>query len=172
VVSGDGDMLQLVQGKVSVFSPSRNDYCTVDTFEKYTKGYPHGRAWLAGKCLQGEPPTGDNIPGIRGLGPVYAIKILQAHDWSLPEILTNPSEELKSSKLGQAILCAEGRARINKNYKLMSLLGHKTVKESKIETRVGRFDKRAIQINLAKNQFSSLLASFNQFITPFMSFGD
>lgn len=171
IVSGDGDMLQLVSPLVTVFSPTRNDYCTPASFSKYTKGFLNGEAWLYGKVLQGEPPTGDNIPGIRGVGEGWAKKLLEMHDWNLPKMLTSPTDEMKKSKLGKAILCAEGRDRIAKNYKLMSLRGHKGLKADKVEIRKGKLDKRQLQINLAKNQFSSILVSFNQFIAPFMSFG-
>lgn len=171
IVSGDGDMLQLVSDTVVVYSPSRNSYCTPKTFLAYTKGYPDGQSFLLGKVLQGEPPTGDNIPGIKGCGEVWAKRILEQHNWDIGEVLNNMDAALVKSKLGKAITCVEGRDRISKNYKLMSLRGHKKLKRDKVEIRVGTLNKRQLQVNMAKYQFSSLLASFNQFINPFMSFG-
>lgn len=171
IVSGDGDMLQLVSDTVAVYSPSRNAYCTPKVFSTYTKGYPDGQSFLYGKVLMGEPPTGDNIPGIRGCGEVWAKRILEQHNWDIGEVLNNMDAALAKSKLGKAITCEEGRARISKNYKLMSLRGHKKLKLNKVEVRKGVMNKRQLQVNMAKMQFSSILASFNQFINPFMSFG-
>lgn len=168
IVSGDGDMLQLVNELITVFSPSRNDYCTPKNFEKYSKGYPNGLAHLYGKVLQGEPPSGDNIPGIRGLGEVWALRLLSNHNWDLLEILENMIPEHAKTKLGQAILCDAGRARIALNYKLMSLRGHTKYRMNKITTMNGTLNTGRLRTNMAKTQFSSLLVSFNQFINPFM----
>lgn len=169
IVSGDGDMLQLVSKFTTVFSPTRNNHCTVDNFAEYTKGYPNGQAWLFSKCLQGEPPTGDNIPGIKGLGEVWAKRLLETHGWSLFNVMNNLDPAVAKSKLGKAICCVEGLDRISKNYKLMSLRGHNRYQTAHIETRVGKLNKLKLQTNMAKMQFSSLLVSFNQFINPFMA---
>ena len=168
IVSGDKDLLQLVHQYTSVYSPNRNEHCNVANFTQYTKGYPTPQAFLYGKCLQGD--SGDHVPGIPGCGEVWALKILEEHNWNIADVLQTPTERFAKSKLGKAVLCSIGRDRIKKNYKLMSLLGHKVVRTQDIEIRYGHLDRGALKLNMAKFQFASLLASFNQFITPFLNF--
>lgn len=77
ILSGDRDLLQLVDEKVKVFSPARGflkpilfDVATV--FEKY--GVRPER-WVDFKALVGDPS--DNLPGVRGIGEKTAIQLLE-----------------------------------------------------------------------------------------------
>ena len=167
VVSGDKDLLQLVTPHVSVFSPNSQKYCTLENFEEYTKGYPDPMSFLFGKCLQGD--TSDNIAGIPGIGEKTAIKLLQEHGWTLAEILSCPSDTLKKSAVGQKILSDSGRKRIGLNYSLMSLHApvHQRVRKSHVDLQYGTMNATMLKAHFAKQQFASLLASFQQFINPF-----
>lgn len=172
IISGDKDLLQLVDQNISVYSPNGDKYCTHENFKEYTKGYPNPDAFLAGKCLTGD--TSDNVPGVGGVGEITALRILEKHGWSLPNLLLKTSEELISSKVGQVITSASGRARITLNYKLMSLRGpaHRNIAEhfNYVETRSGtKINSKELRTNMARMQFASLMASYNQFIAPFQN---
>lgn len=173
IVSGDKDLLQLVTENVRVYSPNGDKYCTHENFSTYTKGFPTPQAFLAGKCLMGD--QSDNVPGVGGVGEKTALKILEKHNWGLTGLLNSPSEELKSTKVGQVIISPSGVARIKLNYKLMSLQGnthlqgtHEHIRANQIEVRKGtRINSRELRTNMARMQFASLMTSFPQFIAPF-----
>lgn len=172
VISGDKDLLQLVTKNVSVYSPNSNKYCTLENFSEYTGGYPTPLAFLFGKCLQGD--SSDNIPGIPGIGDKTALKILSEHKWELPNILLEPSDILKKSSVGQKLLSASGKDRIALNYSLMSLHAplHQSVKKKHVELQQGKLNVTMLKAFFAKQQFASLLASFQQFIGPFNKLED
>jgi 5'-3' exonuclease len=79
IVSGDGDLLQLVTRQIVVYSPFKDRYCDLDNFKEFTKGFPTPQAWLYAKCLMGD--SSDNIKGIGGVAEVTALKILQSVNW-------------------------------------------------------------------------------------------
>jgi 5'-3' exonuclease len=68
IVSGDRDFGQLIDERVDVYSPSTK---MVITPEKYTDMHGYGPSdHVRAAAAIGEP--GDNIPGVRGVGPVIA----------------------------------------------------------------------------------------------------
>jgi hypothetical protein len=50
---------------------------------------------------------------------------------------------------------------------LSAKLHHTFVAGNKIEEREGNTNNTTLRVNLAKNQFASLIAAFTQFIGPF-----
>lgn len=166
IVSGDKDLLQLVGPKVSVYSPFGNKYCTDENFAEYTGGFPTPNAWLYAKCLMGD--SSDNVQGIGGVGEKTALKILQATNWEIGSLKYGHCPGIEG-KLKARIVDPGAWDRIALNYKLMSLQGpvHHTYVRQNVTEFEGKMDGRQLQMNLAKNQFASLLASFTQFISPF-----
>lgn len=79
VVSGDKDMYQLVGPKVDVSDPMNDLLVTVDNFESIT-GIPL-KSWLLYRALVGD--SSDKIPGVVGIGPVMAKKLVGEHPTSL-----------------------------------------------------------------------------------------
>jgi DNA polymerase I len=75
IISGDKDLAQLVDDKVSVHDPSRNRRFTTRTVPKHFGVRPDQMVdYLA---LAGDPS--DNVPGVRGVGPKTASALLEAH---------------------------------------------------------------------------------------------
>ena len=99
ILSGDRDLLQLVNDRTYVCLPNGNFknivvYDKEKTFEKY--GYRPDQV-VDYKALVGDPS--DNIPGIKGVGDVTATKLLKEYD-SLDEIYKNINEiEGRAKKL-------------------------------------------------------------------------
>ena len=70
IYSADQDFLQLVNNKVTVFSPIKKKfYKPQDVFDQYGL-YPHN--FITMKCLMGD--KSDNLPGVKGLGPKKLFK--------------------------------------------------------------------------------------------------
>lgn len=80
VVSEDGDLQQLVDGAVHQYHPLRMDYVTPVSLSMAGKrrGASHGHT----KSLMGD--SGDNIPGVPGIGPEKAAATLEA----VPDFVT------------------------------------------------------------------------------------
>ncbi|CAG35816.1 DNA polymerase I [Desulfotalea psychrophila] len=98
VVSGDKDLLQLVDANVSMFDPMKDKLMdSVAVHEKYNV-YPH--QLLDTFALMGD--SADNIPGVPGVGPKTAEKLINAHG-SLEGLYENVSG-MKQSKMKEKII--------------------------------------------------------------------
>lgn len=79
IVTGDGDLLQLLSAHTSVQLPQRGDddriYQVEDFGEKYPALQPHQLTDLKG--LMGD--NSDNIPGVNGIGEKGALTLIQAY---------------------------------------------------------------------------------------------
>ena len=175
IVTGDKDLLQVVDSRVSVWSPSKELLITESNFEEVT-GYPDGQAFLYGKCLQGD--SSDNVPGIPGVGEKTALKLLEAHGWNLGDLMKEDSfkKGVVRDGIRNAILESSGISRLSLNYKLMALTTRRhyrgmcpknmeTVEVT--ETRSANWNQ--LRKNLAVNQMASILVDFNRWSAPLRS---
>ena len=86
IYSADQDFLQLVNNRVTVYSPIKKKfYKQQDVYEQYGL-YP--KNFLTMKCLMGD--KSDNIPGIKGLGDKKLFKLF-------PELTKNKTFTLKEA---------------------------------------------------------------------------
>jgi DNA polymerase-1 len=70
IYSADQDFLQLVDERITVYSPIKKKfYRPNDVYEQYGL-YPHN--FITMKCLMGD--KSDNLPGVKGLGPKKLMK--------------------------------------------------------------------------------------------------
>lgn len=76
LITGDQDWLQLVQPGVCWFDGRYDKFVDVRNFEEVT-GFSSGIKFLQGKAIQGD--SGDNLPGVGGLGEGAAKVILQEY---------------------------------------------------------------------------------------------
>lgn len=97
ILSGDKDLMQLVDDYVTVLKPDKGSYIKMDR-EKVldTWGLPPEKI-LELLSLTGD--TADNIPGVKGIGPKTALKLLNAYE-TLENIFKHtdectPSEQKK-----------------------------------------------------------------------------
>ncbi len=89
IVSSDKDLYQLVNERVSILSPRNNKIIDVDYIENTY--YLRVSQWIELKMLMGD--NGDNIPGIKKVGEVTALKLL--YDWNNIENLYNNIKSIK-----------------------------------------------------------------------------
>lgn len=104
IVTGDQDILQLINGKVKVFLPSRGVikgkvYGKKEVEEKL--GIPPEKV-IDYKALVGDPS--DNYPGVKGIGPKTAEKLLEEYETfegvykNLDKIKGGTKKKLKEKK--------------------------------------------------------------------------
>jgi len=98
IVSGDKDILQLVNKNIKVFNPSKDDTFFDDKKVKELFGVEPERLKDL-FALMGDKT--DNIPGVTGIGEVTAKALLQEFG-SLEKILDHP-EKIKSDKVRELI---------------------------------------------------------------------
>lgn len=73
VVSDDGDYLGMIRSEITVIQPMKDLIWNRDNFSNFHNLTPH--QFTLWKALQGD--KSDNIPGVKGIGPVAATKITQ-----------------------------------------------------------------------------------------------
>ncbi len=77
IVSSDKDLLQLVSSSVSALRPVKGDLLHVDRDAVYESFGVWPEQIVDYLSLIGD--TADNVPGVRGIGPKGAVKLLAAH---------------------------------------------------------------------------------------------
>jgi DNA polymerase-1 len=119
LMSADRDFLQLVSDKTQVYSPTKKiTYHINDVFNEYLV-YPHNFIYY--KILMGD--SGDNVPGVSGLGPKKLFKLFPelSDKEKLDDtyILKKAHNNIKENQLYSKVI--EFKNQLNINYQLMSL---------------------------------------------------
>ena len=102
IISGDKDLLQLVDDRVSMLRPENGKYRNIGPREvknDYGIGAEQVIDYLA---LMGD--SADNIPGVKGIGPKTAVKLLQKYN-----TLDGIYEHLEECSKGEQKKLEEGR---------------------------------------------------------------
>ena len=119
IMSADKDFLQLVSKKTSIYSPTKKKtYRPEDVLEEYQI---HSHNFINYKLLMGD--SGDNIPGVSGLGPKKLIKLfpelLLPKQLEISDLIKKARDNEESNPLYTKVLQFERQLGIN--YQLMSL---------------------------------------------------
>ena len=132
IMSADQDFLQLVNDKVTVYSPIKKKFYTPKLVKEEYGLYPQN--FINKKILMGD--DSDNIPGVKGLGPKKLIKffpeITEVKELDLDDIIKkslNESSKEKGSLYGNVY---NFRQQLNINKQLMDL-SNPTLSEKMIE---------------------------------------
>lgn len=104
LITADSDMFQCLAPNVSIYSPQKGGLYTLHKFKSEFGIEPS--SWAVYKALSG--CATDNVAGIRGIGPVSALKFLRRE---LPE----------KHRIRQVILSREGKAIVRRNRSLVEL---------------------------------------------------
>ncbi len=103
IVSGDKDLLQLVSSRVTIWDPMKDEIIDEDEIrQRFGLDPPR---LLDVMALSGD--TSYNIPGIPGVGPKTALKLIKAHG-SL-EHLVEKMPDLPKSKMKERLLANKDR---------------------------------------------------------------
>lgn len=108
IVSGDKDLLQLVNDNVTMFDPMKNK--VMDSVEVEKKYGVRPNQLLDFFALVGD--SADNVPGVPGVGPKTAGKLIASHG-SL-DGLYEEVESLKKSKMKEKIIDNREQAYLSK----------------------------------------------------------
>lgn len=116
LVSSDKDWDLLIQPNVSRFSYVTRKETTWDNWNEHYEFDPED--YISIKCLTGD--TGDNVPGVPGIGPKRAQQLVSQFGSTYDIIASLPL----SSKLKYVQALNESGEQLMLNYKLMDLVTH------------------------------------------------
>lgn len=148
IVSSDKDLMQLVDENVSMYDPMKSKFIQKEeVFEKYGV-YPESMVFL--QALMGD--SSDNIPGVPGVGPKTATKLISAYQDL--ENLYNSLDEIPQEKLKEKLQNNKHLADIS--LKLVTLEKNVEINENFEELHVNS-DVTAIVEFLKEQEFNSLI---------------
>jgi DNA polymerase-1 len=119
IYSADQDFLQLVNNRITVYSPIKKKfYKPNDVYEQYGM---HPYNFITMKCLMGD--KSDNLPGVKGLGPKKLMKffpeIAGEKRFTLQEAYQKATDKVEEHGIYGNVHLFKSQLEIN--YELMSL---------------------------------------------------
>jgi 5'-3' exonuclease len=119
IMSADKDFMQLISNKTEIYSPTKKKtYGEREVLEEY---FVHPNNFINYKMLLGD--SGDNVPGIQGLGPKKVFKLypelMESNPIDLEYMLNKAKLNESENALYTKILSFANQ--LNINFKLMSL---------------------------------------------------
>ncbi|MBI2018154.1 hypothetical protein HYS96_00430 [Candidatus Daviesbacteria bacterium] len=154
IVTGDRDIMQLINGKVKVFMPKKT-LADVGLYgeEEFVARYGFAPKLLVDyKALAGD--ASDNIPGVSGIGDVSATKLI--HQFGTIEEIYRP-KNLKTLPQRMQKLLAEGAEDAVMSKKLATLDGKAPIKLDLKKCEVHDFDKEKVVKLFEELEFKSLI---------------
>ena len=160
LVSGDKDFMQLITDKVKMFQLGKNgkqaEILSYEAVEDKFGCHPNRVIDVLG--LMGD--TSDNVPGVEGVGPKTAIKLIK--EYGSMEGLYENIEKLKASKNKEKLIEQKERAFLSK--KLVTI-DTDTPIEASIKDLVPKApDMKSVREILEELEFSTFLAKIENYI--------
>ena len=149
IVSGDKDLLQLVNDKVSMWDPM-NDR-TMDREGVFNKYQVYPEQLLDCYALMGD--TSDNVPGVPGVGPKSAAKLIT--QFGSLEALYDEIDSLKKSKMKERLIENRDKAFLSRD--LIRLKDDSDIPLHLNDYKLGIPDEAALKQIYAELGFSTLL---------------
>jgi DNA polymerase-1 len=154
IISGDKDLLPLAGPQVTLWDPMRDVTYTPEVIrEKF--GLPPERL-VDLRALTGDPS--DNIPGVPGIGPKTAQKLLSQFG-SLDALLAH-LPDIKEKKLRERLEAHQEQARLSRT--LLKLEGQVPLGVEITALQPGPWDRPALAALFAELEFSSLVKEISQ----------
>ena len=154
ILTGDTDLLQLVEPGVDVFLPGVPRF---DQFREYDRAavvdrYGFGPEYVADfKALKGDPS--DNIPGVPGIGEKSATQLIEK--FGPIENIYKHLEEIEPTRVRNALTGNEDVANTSK--RLTTIVRDLDVDFDLESARVSNFDRESVVDLLQQLEFRSLL---------------
>ncbi len=149
IVSGDKDLLQLVDERVSMLRPDKGQYRNIGPSEVINDYGIKAEQVIDYLALIGD--TADNIPGVKGIGPKTAVKLLQKY-----RTLDGIYEHLDECTKGEQKKLEEGRETAYLSRKLVVLHTADTCPTDLSEFSLAEMNRRAAVPFLLKYGAKSL----------------
>ncbi|KUO50888.1 MAG: DNA polymerase I [Sphingomonadales bacterium BRH_c42] len=157
VVSSDKDLMQLVGehdgARIDMLDTMKNQRIYIDEVEEKFGVGPQ----LVGDVLALMGDSADNVPGIRGIGPKTASKLIAEHG-SLTAALDSAAD-MKPSKLKERLI--EGRGEAEMSRVLVALKEDCALPQPLEEFRLDGVPPEPLAIFLERHGFTSLLRRLN-----------
>lgn len=153
IVTGDRDMLQLVDGKTKIYMPVKGLsqsklYGKDEVEEKYgIKPYQV----VDYKALVGD--ASDNYPGVAGIGPKTAISLL--HEYGSFEEIYNHLDDIKSSSIREKLINGKEGGVLSK--KLATIVKDAPVNFELEKCKLASFDTPLVRWLFEEMEFRSLI---------------
>ena len=155
VLSGDRDLLQLIDDKVTVLLATNNDTLTMRRDEFYAKYSIEPELFVDMKALMGD--SSDNIPGVAGVGEKTAAGLIQNFG-KLEEIYENIDDKRITKGVREKLLRDEKNAYLSRDLARIDI--HAPIDITLEDISYKGFDKGGLY-----RKFSEL--ELNSFITKF-----
>ncbi len=155
VLSGDRDLLQLIDDKVTVLLATNNDTVTMKRDEFFAKYAIEPELFVDMKALMGD--SSDNIPGVAGVGEKTAAGLIQNFG-TLEEIYENIDDKRITKGVREKLLRDEKNAYLSRDLARIDI--HAPVGITLEDIEYKGFDKGGLY-----RKFSEL--ELNSFITKF-----
>lgn len=148
ILSGDRDLLQLVQPNVRVIRPlPKGQFEVFDEQKVITDFGLMPQQILDLKALAGD--ASDNIPGAKGIGPVSATKLIQEHKtWQ--QCLTWATNSTQTTKLAAKLEASRGLVELSAQLVKLNSNAH-------LEFIQERRNSREVFLSIAKYKLKSLV---------------
>ncbi|MFP3982613.1 MAG: DNA polymerase I [Desulfurivibrionaceae bacterium] len=147
IVSGDKDLLQLINETTIVWDPMKDLVFDNDKVREQYQVEPEQILDLF--SLMGD--SSDNIPGVPGVGQKTAIKLIQ--QFSSMELLYENIEEMKKSKLKEKLLDYRDQAFLSRD--LIRLKTDAPIPEDKEDYRCRPYNQEALAVIYRELEFDS-----------------
>ncbi len=155
IVTGDADAMQLVSPRIKVLYPKpRGSFSNIDLYDEAAVNQKYGvtpKQIADFKGLVGD--TSDNIPGVPGVGPVTAAKLLKQFG-SIEEIYTNINQ-VTPPKIQTSLRENEATARQSKE--LATIMIQTPVTLDLDDCQLSHYDRNRVTELFRELEFFSLL---------------
>ncbi len=149
IISGDKDLLQLVQGDVKMLHTEKGEYFEVDREAVHEKWGIYPEQVLDYLALTGD--SADNIPGVKGIGPKTAVSLLEKY-----ETLDNIYTHLDELPAGQKKKLEENRENAYMSKRLVVLDSSTPLSSSMEDLKLGELHVEAAVPLLLKQDITSI----------------
>jgi DNA polymerase-1 len=159
IVSGDADTMQLVSPRVRVLYPPRKGFSDTMLYDEAAVMQKYGvkpEQITDFKALTGD--SSDNIPGVPGIGPVNAAKLLK--QFGSVEQIYDHIDEVAPARF-QTIL-RENEAIARQSKELATIVTQTPVTLNLDECQAGQYDRRRVTELFRELEFASLLPRLPQ----------
>lgn len=158
IVTSDKDLMQLVNDKTTIWNLKKlsdeGEWYDREAVKEKMGVYPERIVDLL--ALMGD--TSDNVPGVEGVGPKTAVKLLEEYG-SFEAVLDN-AEKMTRPKLRESLIAFRGRAELTKQ--LVTLDYNVDVEHDLKNLKVPALDTSQLRSLFLELEFTSLLRSLGQ----------
>ncbi|MBI4100752.1 hypothetical protein HY439_03375 [Candidatus Microgenomates bacterium] len=161
IVTGDRDMLQLVNNHVKLLAPVKGitQMILYDESQVKEKYGLKPKQWVDFKALVGDPS--DNYPGVSGIGPKTACDLLQKY-----ESIENLYKNLDKLPAGQAKILSRDEKQVEMAKKLAEIVCNVEVKFNLEDCRLKPFDRPEVIGLFTRLEFKSLIGRLKGEVLP------